>query len=231
MYHYDNEGKVTKVDFPTGGDIIDSHVEVLYDDDDKVIETIRRVIRAVAGSNATTIAESRSPFEYNASGDRIKSDGPKTSTYINASGDQTQSVAGAETYTYDSKGNLIEGIIPYSGGDRHIYHTYDDNESINYIIANSMGITDRISMMAVPTIVDMAARQVGRQSLNYYNPNNILTYKDITNGVVHWNNSWEYTYNEDGYPIAIEHIKRSPTVPSYNATYHYTLTYETITIE
>lgn len=210
FYHYNNKGKIIKVDFPISGDKVDHHIEVLYNDDDQVIETIKRDIRTVGGSSETKTSESRTSYEYNASG-RIKSDG-------------------SMNYTYDSRGNIIEGI-PHDSGTSHYYETYDDGKSMHAIIANSMGITDRLSMIYVPSFFFISARRADHYYLNYYNPNNLLTHKLTINGEVHYNSSFKYAYNEDGYPITIEYIKRSPTMPWYNGTQHFTLTYEKITIE
>lgn len=213
-YNYDNEGRLVKRISNNTFRNIKRETTFNYNADGSIKETktkfFRNEVEITSQSFTTT-------FEYsgkNLSNALVKND--EASTYRKYS------------YQYDANGNIIQVtnsdstdginfILRYS-----IEYTYDDAVNPTYEIIKNSGLLNEQGWSPYLIISDSGMFEktqylwLGDNSdpLYFYSKNNIKTYKSSSTETL-----YEYTYNDNEYPIKLKYTLEGEGNYEYNFTY------------
>lgn len=219
---YDEEGNITKngygYTYNTQGNIADINSSYLnavlnYNTEGQLKSMNSHYTYTTTDITATT------NFEYD-SNNRL---------YIinEYSNDVTASPYAKTTLTYDANGNITQKQIKRSndGIDFYLFqtttYTYDTKNNPFFNVVNHAGLKDAVSIQDFVSLRTLAfGGQIGKAYLNFYSPNNLLTEENSLKIV-----TYNYTYNEDEYPITL--MQTTEHVGGSTYSYSLTFTYET----
>ena len=199
-YTYNNLGQVTAMTEDDGSSAINKQATFIYNNEGLVARSYNQFSYASTGETTHFTRE----FEYDTDGRLVSF---------------TEKESGQSTYrfliSYDGNGNIVQikwqssyDGSPYS--DLYTYSwTYDDKKNPRYALLNRMGVSDHTSLVYAMEMGGDSHQFLGNYvylRMNYYNPNNMLTFS-YSSSSGSFSNTYEYVYNEEGYPTSVEETR------------------------
>lgn len=240
-YQYGNTFTVTSnIEYNTSGNITKvGPLEFIYDAQGKITEinnssnnTISTItynsqglieaINSTYDDGGSPPENSETNLEYNSNGQLIF-----ISEYIDNG--TIASPYAKTSLSYDQNGNIIEQYIQRSNDGITYYdfsttiYTYDNNKNPFHDTIGKTGITNDIILQQFIGLYSIYfSGQVGLTTMYFVSPNNLISKENSLKLV-----TYNYTYNEDNYPIIAEEINDASSSGGSVYTYNKTFTYET----
>ena len=202
-YTHNANGLLTKISDGTDrGDL-----ELLYDDQDRLHEV---KIRRTSASN-NYIGNITMDFVYNGIGNLERIDWRRTYTSDNTNGPVTN--FNRRRYSYDNVGNITEfklenstdGIVYEESLREEFTYDLDHKDPWYVLLTRQLGISSRVYFGLRGEFDPQSAVQYNIEgySIRFLKSEHALTgHKIFSNGDLILDYSYEYTYNESGYPIS-----------------------------